>query len=355
MTHTKNRAPKAPFLTRIFHTPLKSRTGYRVGRLPAGASAQAGALRCAPLPGWRMLALALLACLAPLRSYGQAQVARSALAFQTANGGEFTFDTGLLRGKLRPQGKALGLCSVVYLPTGQQLDKGGGGPGLFSHYRVFTSNHRYGVGAWDWPSTASLQADGSVQVRWPAQEGRPFAMEAHYRWIRPDELELETVVQAHQNLSGFESFLASYFQDDFTNALVCGTSAQGQTKTPVLLALEQRFGDWQMFPRDAAALELIQDGRWQLPPNPVAWNTNRPLGAPIAARSAPASGVTVVLSSSARDCFAIAGPHQTDAHHSLYLSLFGRDIPAGTTARARARLYVGARLSNAQILAAAAQ
>ena len=33
---------------------------------------------------------------------------------------------------------------------------------------------------------------------------------------------------------------------------------------PGLLPARKEFGDWQMFPRDAAAVPWIQDGRWRL-------------------------------------------------------------------------------------------
>ena len=78
---------------------------------------------------------------------------------------EFGFDTGVLKGKVRSQGKSAGLSSVVYLPTGLRLDSS---LGLFSHYRVFTTNHRFGTAAWDWPSEASVESDGSLLVRWPS-------------------------------------------------------------------------------------------------------------------------------------------------------------------------------------------
>jgi len=53
-----------------------------------------------------------------------------------------------------------------------------------------------------------------------------------------------------------------------------------------------------------------------------------------------ASGLTAVLMAPAEDCFAVSTPHQREGHYSLYLSLFGRTIQAGETARARARLVI---------------
>jgi hypothetical protein len=52
-----------------------------------------------------------------------------------------------------------------------------------------------------------------------------------------------------------------------------------------------------------------------------------------------------------QDCFAISTPHQAEGHYSLYLSLFGRTLKAGETARARARLVIASSPSDNQILA----
>ena len=75
------------------------------------------------------------------------------LAFAAAGTNGFTFDTGVLRGKLRADGKAKGLSAVEHIATGTKLDRS---MGLFGHYRVFTANKRYGVGAWDWTGDAAL-------------------------------------------------------------------------------------------------------------------------------------------------------------------------------------------------------
>jgi len=79
--------------------------------------------------------------------------------------------------------------------------------GLFGHYRVFSANKRHGTAAWYWPSDAQLRQDGSVEVRWPAAEDRPFELRAVYRWAAPDTLDLETSVQAKTNLAKFTRML----------------------------------------------------------------------------------------------------------------------------------------------------
>ncbi len=107
--------------------------------------------------------------------------------------GEYTFDTGVLRGTLRQGGKSLGLAPLIHVPTGARLDRS---MGILSFYRVFTTGQRYGAGAWDWPSTAKLLPDGAVQVTWPAAAERPFEMTALYRWKDPQTIDLETTVTA---------------------------------------------------------------------------------------------------------------------------------------------------------------
>jgi hypothetical protein len=271
----------------------------------------------------------------------------SALAFKAAPDGGFEFDTGVLRGKLRPGGKSLGLCSVVHKPSGTPLDRSNG---LFSHYRVFTLGKRYGGGAWDWPSTASLRDDGAVEVQWPAADGRPFAMTARYRWHDPSTLDLETTVTANAELPQFESFLASYFCEPFTNCLVFVKQIPAAAGKTGFQAATKSLGDWQMFPRDEGAVALINDGRWKLEPNPVNWTIMPALGQPLGMRRAPGLGLAAVLMAPPADCFALATPQETEGHYSLYLSLFGRTVKAGETVRARARLVIGKDLSDQRAL-----
>jgi len=258
--------------------------------------------------------------------------AKHDLAFHQGEGGAYVFNTGVLRGVLRREGKSLGLSSLTHLQTGATLDRSNG---LFSHYRVFTTGARYGGGAWDWPSEATLRTNGAVEVRWPAADGRPFELTAQYRWSSPESLDLSTSVRAKSNLPGFESFLASYFDPSFTNVLVCA----GAPDRPFIPARKAE-GDWQMFPRDEAVIPLIQDGRWKLEPNPVNWSLRPKLMYPLALRRAPGSGLTVLLMGATTDCFAIATPHEAEGHYSVYLSLFGRDLKPGETATAVTRLTV---------------
>ena len=275
-----------------------------------------------------------------------AVASQGAQAFKAAGDGGFEFDTGVLRGRLRAGGKSLGLSSVVHIPTAKRLDSSNG---LFSHYRVFTRGKRHGGGAWDWPSSAALRPDGAVEVMFAATPERPIEMQALYRWVDPATLDLETKVRAVSDIEAFESFLASYFSAPFTNSIVCARDAAGPSQMR-FVAADKPAGDWQMFPRDDAAVGVIRDGRWQIEPNPVAWVIRPPLARPLAVRRAPATGLSAILMAAPTDCFAIATPHESEGHYSTYLSLFGRDLKAGETARARARLVILTSPNDAEIV-----
>jgi sugar phosphate isomerase/epimerase len=256
------------------------------------------------------------------------------LGFAGDGRGGFTFDTGELRGRLHAEGKSIGLSEVVHPQTGARLDRSNG---LLSHYRVFTRGVRYGAGAWDWPSTATLKNPTSVEIHWPPAEGRPFTLRALYRLLKADTIEVETIVEPAQDLTGFESFLASYFDPAFSNACV---TVKTNDATTTFAATRER-GDWQMYPRDTAARALIEDGRWTIEPHPVAWTFPAEFAGPaLAQRRAPTLALAGILQASATDCFAVAIPHQTDEHYSIYLSLFGRDLKAAETVRAKARLTI---------------
>jgi hypothetical protein len=95
-----------------------------------------------------------------------------------------------------------------------------------------------------------------------------------------------------------------------------------------------------MFPRDAEAVSVIQDGRWKLPPNSVDWAIRPRFAQPVTVRRDLSSGLSALVMARSEECFALAMPHETEGHCSLYLCQFGHDLKAGETARARARLVI---------------
>ena len=285
------------------------------------------------------------------------------LAF-VASGKEYHFDTGVLRGTLRPEGKSLGLRPVLEGAAGTPI----AGPyGLFSLYRMLTADARFGVAAWDWASESKLLPDGAVEVSWSADKEHPFDMTAVYRWTASNVLDLKTSVKPQQDLRRFELFLASYF-DGFP---ACYAYVLGSPYVPPIVESEatvlpvpscpesisgfqeakKEHGYWQTFWRDHDDVEKIfGDGRWKRPPNPVEWKMMGVLAAPLALRRDAKSGLMAVLMSPREDCFAISMPFGEEAHRSVYLSLFGRDIKNGETASARARLVIGRGITGKQAI-----
>ena len=247
---------------------------------------------------------------------------------------------------------------MVHVASGVPVAQGGGLPGVFSYYRVFSRDTRYADAARDWPTKTRLLPDGALEVSWPPAEKHPLEMTAVFRWRRPDALDLETVVRPQKDMPGFEVFLSSYFSPGF-RALVYVKPNMFSPGKPEFLPADVNplvDGTYLMFPRDRRAAEMIFDRRWEFPPNPVQWSVTRHLAAPMAMRKDEKSGVTAVLMAPPEDCFAVATPYNKTppdgvaGHQSLYLSLFGRDVPAGQTARARTRLVVGRNLADAEVV-----
>lgn len=253
-------------------------------------------------------------------------------AFQTSTNG-FAFDTGSWRGRLQANGKAFGFVPVAQTAGAQTLARS---MGWLAVYRVFSDGRRHGAGGWDWPHQSRLLPDGSVEVSCPAEPERPFDFIGRYVWRETQTVDLHLTVTPRQPLKGFEVFVASYFAPAFSNAMVW--TAPNAGAPPSLTRATQAAGDWQMFPRRPQLASLIEDGRWKLEPHPVTWTLRDPFAVPVMVRHAPATQTTIAVLGDPRECFALAMPYETEGHYSLYLSLFGRDLPAREPARARVRL-----------------
>lgn len=269
-------------------------------------------------------------------------------AFTSGGKDKYVFDTGVLRGEIRKDNLTLGLTSMVHVPSGTKIS---GKYGVFSYYRVFTTNQRYGHAAWEWPSFSKLLPDGAAQIFWPAEPNQPVEIFATYRLSGQATIDVETIVKAQKDLPHFELFLASYFTEAFPKSRVYVDKNPKAQDRPGFLAAEKSFGDWLMFPRAQDVLPMIRDGRWDKEPNPVKWVIMPFLAAPIGVRQTAAGNLAVVLMVPPEDCFAISTPYEGEGHYSTYLSLFGRDLRSGQVVKAHCRLIVAENLSDDQIVA----
>ncbi len=267
-------------------------------------------------------------------------------AFVAAGDGGYTFDSGAFAGKLHAGGRALGLTDLVHKPTGRSI---AGRYGLMHLYRVFSGPRRFGDGARDWPTTSRRLDDGSVEIRYPEAQDRPFELRAVYRWHDPTTLDVRVTVAANEDLPAFEVFLSSYFDAGFDEPFAYVEGQGGTCQGPVFLMGERVLGHWLMAPRDDRAAAMIRDGRWRAEPHPVDWVLLPKLVGPVAVRRDRQSDLAAVMIAPRDDCFAVSMPFAGETHYSLYLSLFGHDLAAGKEAHARARLLLGAGLTNADI------
>jgi hypothetical protein len=261
-------------------------------------------------------------------------------AFRAGDGGGFAFDTGALRGELRAKGKGGGLAPVLDPATGASLAQ----PyGLLSAYRLLSAGARHLPDARDWPAEAAIEKDGSVRVRRASDDAHPFELVEVYRWSGPGTVDYSVTVRAAKALRRFEVFLASYFRG-FPESAVYARGPGG----PAFVPATREAGDWQVFPRDEEAVRIVQDGRWARPPHPVDWKVRPALAGALALRRDPGSGWTGLVMAPPSDCFAVLTPYGAEGHRSLYLSLLGRDLAAGETSSARARLVLGKDLTDAR-------
>jgi hypothetical protein len=269
----------------------------------------------------------------------------SRLAFTVAGKG-YHFDTGVLRGTLREDGGSAGLRPLEDVASGATV---AGQYSLFAPYRLLTPEKRFLPDARDWPSGSKLLSDGAVEAHWQPDDAHPLELTAVYRFTAPNVLDFQATVKPQRALRKFELFLASYFAGFPASFVYVRNGSQPGGKHGFLEAT-QPAGDWQMFPRDDEAARVIGDGRWNYAPNPVAWKIRPQLAAPLALRRDAASGLTAAIMAPVRDCFAVSMPYGAEGHRSVYLSLFGRDLKAGETASARARMVIGKAISDQQAI-----
>ena len=278
-----------------------------------------------------LLGIALLLCLNATAS--------SAPRFEQKEGA-FTFETGVLSGTLKGNKGSQGLTKVTDTRPGAEWVIS---PGLFSIYRVFDRENRYGVGRAR-KSESRVLPDGSVEYLWPADDENPYTLRALYRWADQQSLDIEITVTPNKELPDFEVFLSSYLK---------GTDhSYGYAKAEPERFIEalEAVGDYHLFPRDKGARAMVLDGRWQKPLWPVDWVIHPEFAAAIGLRRDASTGSTAIVMARPQDCFAVSMSHGSEPHHSLYLSLFGRTLKARQPDSVRARLILGKDITDKEAL-----
>ncbi|NLX97285.1 MAG: hypothetical protein GXY83_14015 [Rhodopirellula sp.] len=284
------------------------------------------------------------------------QAQTGSLAFSPPEGGYSAFDTGPFKGRMKLDGKYQGIASIVDAASGMELAKP---PGLLSYYRVFSTDTRYGNAARDWPLSVKVHEDGALEIRFPPGEDHPLEITGTFRWVAPDTLDLQTVVKPQVAMPRMEVFLSTYVVAGFDALIYVKPNRFATETSPEFLRADwcELFdGNYLVFPRDRQSLLMVYDQRWEIPPSPVTWAFARYLAAPVALRRHAESGITVAWMAPPEDCFAVLTPYNKQppdnvaGHSSLYLSLFGKDVAAGETARAHCRMVIAKGMDDEQVL-----
>jgi hypothetical protein len=283
--------------------------------------------------------LVVVACAAGLAT---AAAPDSKLAFQDDNHGNFVFDTGVVQGSVKKEGKADALKPVAYVDPNVPIDNR---HGLFVPYRFLTPQRRYGFGSWEWPRTGQLREDGSAELHWNRSDDRPFVFSVTYRWAAADTLDTTVVFTPDVELQKFELFLGSYFRN-FTKARAYVGDAGGGK--PGFVESAKDKGGMQLYPRSEDVLEIVRDGRWKFPPYPNNWAIRPTLAGTLGMKKEPKSGVTVVIMAPPQDCFAVSMSQQEAGLGAFYLSLFGKDVAKGQSVTGHARMVFGKNISDEQ-------
>jgi hypothetical protein len=298
---------------------------------------------------------------AAMLALGLATVARGQeLKFRTEGEGAFVFDTGAVRGKLVAGPQSHGIISLVDVKTGKELTAGHAEYGVFSFYRLLYTDGRWGHSGWEMPKQGKLTDDGALQISWPSKEEHPVELTAIYRWTKADTLDLEISAKPGKDAPKFEVFLASYFNADSQADVYVkpGLHVRGKPAFAATEVSPVTLGTYLAFPRDRVAAQMFLDGRWDKEPNPVQWSITRYMAGPVAVQRDQKARISTVLMARPEDCFGIDMPYNMTppdgvaAHHSTYFSLFGKDVKAGETVKARLRLIVGEDLKAEKVLEA---
>ncbi len=265
--------------------------------------------------------------------------------------GYFAFNTGVVKGLIRADGKSEGVVELTDLATGTNVVNAAPLPGILSLYRVFAGAKRF-PDARNAPLRAELDTSRTaLTLVWESAPERPYDLKGRFTLGGTRSLDLTLECTARVALPAFEIFVSSYptmAQRHFL--FLRGTLHQGGRPESLLYepgAAPFLEGCYLAFPRDIEATALIFDGRWRQEPNPVHFAAGRHYAVPLLGSRIPENGVALLLFARSDECFALettyarpAGADSVSSHNSLYMSLGGADLAPGASARFHLRASV---------------
>ena len=269
---------------------------------------------------------------------------------ETVKRGFFEFETPAMKGIIRADGKVQGVAELIDKETGRNLARPLL-PGFLSLYRIFSRGMRFRD-----PRTAPLKSllrkGGEIlSLQWERLEEWPFELSCTFRIPGSRTLELTVEFTAEKDLQDFDLFVSNYVALGFKHFLFLKRTLHlgGKQQYDLFEPRATPFykGCYLAFPRDHQAAKLFFDGRWLKPPHPVHWAIARHYALPLVGSREEKTGLSVIIMAVRKECFALettyaqeGRPDSVAGHNSIYLSLFGKTLRQGSTARMHLALHI---------------
>ncbi len=269
---------------------------------------------------------------------------------------EFSFETADLQGKFVVDSEAYspshrhqirGLLhkpTDVYVTPTKEAQKAHSG--LCNFFRAYARN--------SWltelralPADVTLLAQG-VQLSWSPSLQHQAKLVATYTIKEPNIIDIDLAIEGYGYYPDYELVFSNYHSPHLAGGtFVKKDSPQGADVEEIMVMDNDVFhGLYPFFPRDLAAVQMLNDGRsqkgrWYYQPvcgrlygYPLGFATNDTTELLVMGRpeDVAAVGVTYVAEDERYDDVA--------QHHALYLSLFGRDLHPGDGWRTQIRVMV---------------
>lgn len=262
-----------------------------------------------------------------------------------ASAGELRFETEMIRGVLRADGRQQSITELIYKPADSRVDSGM----MLAPYRLLSRSAWMGE-AREMPHRARPIEDG-IEIVWDASLTHQATLGMRITIQEPAHIDTTVSVVGHAFYPDYEVFISAYFREGFrSGAYLAPVSGESPT-TVVQLQPESNplFREMYLaFPRDERAANIVTDGRWQRGRHHTRFLPARYYGLPLGFYGQRDGPLDVLFMGPPSDVFAVNMAYFTDdpldhvgQHNSLYLSLFGRDLHPGERWQTKVRLAFG--------------
>lgn len=268
----------------------------------------------------------------------------------SGDGDSFTFETDLMRGTIRLDGRYHGVTQLTDKRTGKQVID----PrySALNFFKLMSVNLVMGEPR---GMERTIQSAAHwVEVKWAATPSHQGELTARYEVVAPNAIDLTLTVRSNGTYRDYEVFMPSYFDKNFRPYVYLqkrdySSNRDRQSAELVLVRYNPVFrGTVVVFPRDAHVAGLCIDGRWdrsEWDRPTVQMCPMRPYARCLALLTDEQKQLGIVLMSRPGDCYAISTRYHADeeanrltSYSAFDLSLFGDDMIPGYERTVKVRL-----------------